>query len=283
MVVTENNYPKLTEVFEDVATHIAVAQIIHDHSSNKQDVRSVALEGLPLHLCRNMLDVGCGFGFFTLALKGRIKKGSAILGIDRFTNYRKPYLDNCKRAGLEGHFDGSGIKALFSLPSDAFDLVLCSYGLYFFPEIIPEIARILKPSGTFVIITHSDDHMQELITFIKTIYATLNLSVPGLLPCEELISVFDNRNGMSLLARKFNRTEEKQYHSSLIFDPGHFDDLKTYLRFKRPFFIPDKHETGNRVFNEVIRRLHERMILEKVCHIKKNDTIFICRKPLIHL
>jgi len=282
MVAPENTQLKLTEVFANAAMHIAVARIIHDHSSNRQDVRSVALEGLPLHTFRNMLDVGCGFGFFTLALKGRIKKGSAILGIDRFSDYRTPYLDNCTRVGLAGQFEGSGTNSLYSLPSNSFDLVLCSYALYFFPGIIPEIARILKPSGIFVIITHSENHMNELIIFIKEIYKTLKIRFHGPLPCEQLITIFDNKNGMRILTPCFNLVEEKQYLSSLIFNTGHFEDLKTYLLFKRLFFIPDDLEEGDAVFAEVIRRLHEKLKSENTFRVTKNDTIFICIKPLIN-
>ncbi len=80
MAAREKKYQRLAEVFENPTMHLAVARIIQEHSTNPQDVRLFALEGLSLQSRQDILDVGCGFGFFTLALKGRVKKRSENTG-----------------------------------------------------------------------------------------------------------------------------------------------------------------------------------------------------------
>ena len=276
MAAQEKSEMKLAEVFENPSAHLAIARIIRDHSTNRQDVRSAALEGLSFRSGENILDVGCGFGFFTLALKGRVRKGTKVLGIDRFAAYRKPFLDSCKSAGLDGRFTGSGIKTVYSLPSASFDLVLCSYCLYFFPGIIPELSRILKPDGIFVTITHAESHMKELIAFIKETYKMLKLHVSSLLPCEKLTNNFNDKNGGSLLSPSFARVKQKEYLSSLVFKPDNFKDLKTYLMVKRPFFIPDHLKDKDLIFDKIMSRLHQKLIPE--FRITKDDSIFICQK-----
>ncbi len=278
MAAREKKYQRLAEVFENPTMHLAVARIIQEHSTNPQDVRLFALEGLSLQSRQDILDVGCGFGFFTLALKGRVKKGAKIQGIDRFVSYREPYLNSCVMAGLKGRFSGSGVKSIGSLPSESFDLVLCSYGLYFFPEIIPELSRILKPEGVFVTITHAENHTKELISFVKEIYKTLEIRAPRILPCEKLVSNFSDKNGKPLLSRWFEQVKQKEYISSLVFNSDSFKNLKTYLLFKRPFFIPEEVEDKDSVFDEIIIRLRRK--LEPEFRITKNDSIFVCEKPL---
>ncbi len=169
-----------------------MAEIIVAHLTNKHDVRTEALDSLDLSACRTILDLGCGFGFFTLGLQKRIAPGARITGIDYYGSYRNIYLDACKQAGIKGDFNPKGIYAIETMPPDSVDMVLCSYALYYFPGYISRIARIIHPDGTFVAITHSRPHLHKLTTFIKGVLKTNGIPYIEPLPDDALISNFTN-------------------------------------------------------------------------------------------
>ena len=274
------DHRKLAEIFTDTLHHKTVAEIVRAYSTNELDVRIVALNGLQLQDSSSAMDIGCGFGFFTLALKGRLNSGSNILGIDLCTKYKTSYLESCKVAGLQGSFSGLDKKVIHSIPVNSVDLVICSYSLYFFPAIIPDISRLLKPSGVFVIITHSENHLKEIIAFLRETFDILGIQTPDLFPCQTLIDNFNNSNGYRLLSPWFGRVEEKEYHNSLRFELSDFKDLEKYFRFKQPYYIPDYFDNKDMVFNKIINRLSEQLQSGTPFNITKDDTIFICKQPL---
>ena len=80
----EDNYKNtLAKVFCNTDLHQNVADIIYKHSTNKLDVRAAALDGVSLKSCKEILDLGCAFGFFTRSLKDRVDPDASILGIDQ--------------------------------------------------------------------------------------------------------------------------------------------------------------------------------------------------------
>ena len=271
----------MAAVFADTLMHKTITEIIQVHSSNKIDVRDFALEGLPLKSSKTILDLGCGFGFFTRSLKGKIRPGAKILGIDRIPGYRPLFLDSCESVNLKGDFKGTGATSLFALPSDSVDLVICSYALYFFPDIIPEISRILKPSGLFICITHSNNHANECIHLVREIFVVLNIPAPTQLPYQELMNRFDNRNGFDLLSPWYADVIQKKYSSSLLFEEPDFNNLQLYFKFKKPYYIPNNLnlDTTNRILEKAIDKLKTVLQAGIIFRITKDDTIFICSKP----
>lgn len=274
------DHRKLAEIFTDTLHHKNVAAIIRTHSTNTLDVRNIALDGLQLHDVKYVLDLGCGFGFFTSALTGKLNPGSGIIGIDLCTKYKTAYLDSCKIAGLQGKFFGLDEKSIKSISSNSIDLVICSYALYFFPGLIPEISRVLKPSGVFVVITHSKNHLTEMIALLKETIGVLGMQKPNSLPCQNLIVNFNNENGFSLLSPWFGRVEEKEYLNTLHFEINDFEDLKKYFKFKTPYYIPDYLDNKNMIFDKMINSLHEYLQSGKHFNITKDDTVFVCKIPL---
>ena len=274
------NQHKLAEIFTDTLHHKTIAGIVRAHSTNKLDIRDVALDNLQLQSNGLTLDIGCGFGFFTSALKGRLDPGSNIWGIDLCTKYSTSYLESCKMAGLQGNFSGLDEKMMNTIPANSVDLVICSYALYFFPALIPEISRILKPSGLFVIITHSKNHLQEIITFLKETFDILGIQKPDTFPCQTLINNFNNNNGYQLLSPWFGRVEEKEYDNLLHFEISDLENLEEYLRFKKPYYIPDYLDNKNMILNKLVSRVHEHLQSGSTFSITKDDTIYICKEPL---
>lgn len=270
----------LSAVFADTLMHKTVRDIIEYYSTNKLDIRAFALNDLTLQSGNNILDLGCGFGFFTRSLKGKIPINATVLGIDRIPEYRSLFLETCGDIGIKGEFDGSGIDSVQSLPSNAYDLILCSYAIYFFPEIVPEVARILKPEGIFVMITHSDGHAKECIDLLKETFLQSEIQPPASFPHEVLIARFDNKNGHNLLSQWFSEITEKAYTSSLLFNKGDFDDLKLYFEFKKPYYLPKIDDVGNMIFKTAISKIETNLQKGIPYRITKNDTIFVCRNPL---
>ena len=132
---------KLAEVFRDVHTHKEVAGIIIRHLTSKRDVRYEALKTLNLRNSRNILDLGCGFGFFTRALKGKIPAGSRVTGIDRYPEYQQLYLESCEETGIPGNFLGDGVCSIREIPDNTIDLVICSYAMNFLNPCFHEVIR----------------------------------------------------------------------------------------------------------------------------------------------
>lgn len=207
---------KIRQVFRKVQKHRCIEQLIRRFSSNKADIRITALNQVDLTHCQNILELGCAFGSFTEALKNRLHPQARITGLDIVPEYELFFLEACKRAGYSGTFSSTGVNSIKKYPAGAFDLVICSFALYFFIDIIPEIARVLK-NGFFITITHSSCNMQELIALTKTILKKNKLlSNNELLPMEIILRQFSAENGASLLSPHFRRIQQIDFDNSLF-------------------------------------------------------------------
>ena len=70
-----DNISRVVKVYGNINQHRSIADLIRKRSTNKRDVRDVALENTDLKARLNILDLGCGFGFFTEALAGKVPAG----------------------------------------------------------------------------------------------------------------------------------------------------------------------------------------------------------------
>lgn len=268
------------DVFSDVAAHRLSADIISFCSENKKDIRQTALEGLYLKSAKNILDLGCAFGFFTGALKGKVHPEARVTGIDRCKQCEEAFMQSCREAEIKGSFSSSGISLIRQIEENSVDLVLSSYSLYFFPEVISEISRVLKDNGTFIAITHVKPHMKELTDRIKTALQQHDIAFRTDLPLEKIIERFSSENGCQLLSPWFGNIESREYKNSLRFTPETFSDFTKYLRFKNSFFIPDISVPKETLLSLVENFIKEEIIAMEKLVISKNDIIFICSEPL---
>ncbi len=157
------NTSRILSVFSRVDDHRRIASLIRNHSTNTQDIRTIALDAIDTRAARSILELGCGFGSFLGALEGRISPEGHLTGIDIVPAYKEPFLEACRRIGVQGRFLAEGAQRISACPDRSYDLILCSFALYFFPEVIPHIARILRPGGVFIAITHDRRNMGELM------------------------------------------------------------------------------------------------------------------------
>jgi ubiquinone/menaquinone biosynthesis C-methylase UbiE len=271
---------QVAEVFTGVLAHQETAALIRSHSTNQRDIREEAFANLDLQYCRRILDLGCGFGFFSEALRGKVSPAAHLTGLDMIPAYEPLFLEVCKRIGVQGRFLAAPISYVHSLPGGAWDLVLCSYALYFFPEIISRIAQLLTPNGLFITITHTGDNMGELITAARTaLRKTGFLTDREQLPIEEIIGRFCAENGHDLLSPWFARIDVADYPNALFFKHEEVSLLLSYFQFKSPFFLTGIDLDRHGIISAVTAHLTEVSLFQQGFTISKDDRIFICRQP----
>lgn len=251
--------------------HETVSAIIRRRSTNPEDVRESALRGLDLSSAKRILDLGCGFGFMAEALARRVGADAHFTGIDAWASNEQLFVNKVTGAGHRADFVCMEVGSQLPWPDGSFDVVVCCYSLYFFVDVLPEIARVLAPRGVFVTITHSES------------------SAVGQLPAagfgeaaEALLTLtrrFSAQNGRERLTRWFNDVEQIDYKNSLRFEAEDSDDLFAYLRFKLPFLSP-----GAEPDDELPERLR-RYVRTALSHqgeiiVDKDDAVFRCRGPL---
>jgi ubiquinone/menaquinone biosynthesis C-methylase UbiE len=273
---------KIRQVFRNVQKHRLIEQLIRQYSTNKEDIRKKALAQADLSGCENILELGCAFGSFTEALKDKLHPAAIITGLDIVPEYKHFFLEACRRAGYAGTFSSSGVNHIKKYPDKSFDLVICSFALYFFAGMIPEIARVLKHEGIFITITHYQSNMRELIDITRNILKhneLLENNEP--LPVEIIVRQFSAENGRDLLAKRFGRAFSIDFKNNLVFKPEEIDFFIEYLYFKSPFFLLGTKTSMRSIFNDLLNELKEIALRDSVISMNKDDRIFICSKPLL--
>lgn len=275
----------IEQTFRDLDLHQAVNCIVYGHSSNRQDIRDFALERLDFSRVRNILDLGCGFGFSTLGFRGRIRPGTHIVGLDIQEGYQRPFLQACASVKAVGEFHASDVAELATYPSRSFDLVFSCFSLYFFPEAVRDIARVLTDHGAFVAVTHSQESWQELIRHIPSTLEALGLGVPDLLSIQKLLRTFSAENGEELLRPSFRQVEKRIFANRLRFEPGQMEHLEVYLRMKRNLLLKEVCEASpdsvGAAILQIITALTAEAIERGAVEFNKDDAVFLCRHPVV--
>lgn len=272
---------KIRKVFRDAQKHVAIAQLIRRFSTNKADIRRTALDRLELSSCRNVLELGCAFGAFTQALQGRLYPEAKITGIDIIPEYKPFFMEACRRAGYAGQFHSSGIERMRKFSGGSFDLIICSYALYFFPEIIPEISRVLKKDGVFVTITHSHNDMHEIVGMVREILRHNDSSHENQpLPIEIIFEQFSAENGKELLQPFFSRLEMIDFTNTLVFQFDEIGSFLDYFQFKKSFFLTGNDARSKTIIHQLENELKNAAMKNRVVTMCKDDKIFICHEPL---
>ncbi|MDD3620662.1 MAG: hypothetical protein PHX57_14835, partial [Desulfobulbaceae bacterium] len=55
----------LADIFGDIQAHMESGRFIRNNSSNRGDIRDFTFNDVDLRNCRDVLDLGCAYGFFT--------------------------------------------------------------------------------------------------------------------------------------------------------------------------------------------------------------------------
>jgi len=255
--------------FEDPEAHQTIAAIIRRRSTHPEDVREVLLRGLDLAAVRDALDLGCGFGFMAGAIARRAAPGVRVVGVDACPANAAPFLASVAAAAAAAperapaaEFNALHLDARLPYGDAAFDLVVAAYSLYFFPAVLPEIARVLRPAGWLVALTHSERSFVELLR-------AAGIEPEGS-PLLALVRRFSAENAEPRLARHFAEVERIDYPNRLRFGPADVDEAVSYLRFKLPLLGPVEDPA---TAIQAWMREHGELL------VTKDDTGFRCRWP----
>jgi ubiquinone/menaquinone biosynthesis C-methylase UbiE len=267
----------ITRTYREVPGHIGTRRHIERYSENPDDIRDIALQGLDLSGVKSALDLGCGYGFFTEKLARRLQPGAEITGIDLVDEgCRDVFLNTVTQAGGSGRFLAAHADTIADMPDALFDIVYASYSLYFFPDLISDIARILKPHGFFLTITHSQESLREIIRFIPA-------ACSSGLAITRLLRMFSAENGRSQLQEYFNSIEQLPYLNRLVFPHESIDDCCDYLSKKQGLLFKEVAQNTpqelDRTVNHFLMEIRQHVELNRCLAITKNDCVFRCRNP----
>jgi len=255
--------------FERPSDHEAVSDIIRNRSTNPVGVRAAILEGLDLAVTQAVLDLGCGFGFMAEAVAQRVAPAARLVGVDACPANEAPYLARVAASGRHGQFVCRQIERRLDWPDSSFDLVLASYALYFFPDVLPEVARVLSPQGVFLAVTHAEDSCRDLARV---------LGLPeSKLPLLATVREFSAENGIQRLAPWFEDVVRIEYPNTLVFDLAHQDELLAYLRFKLLSVPPQAALRAE--LAEALAHVPDGLARLGRVVLQKNDAAFRCSRP----
>lgn len=243
--------------YADLGFHKSIGELIKEHSENKEDIREVAKKLIDLGKIQDILDIGCGYGWFEEALPNGFR---SILGIDCLEANEQGFLSAAKRVAEQSCFKQLLLPAPIDVKDETFDLIISAYSLYFFPDVLSEVHRVLRPEGVFLIITHSASMLEEGEEFFD--FSNLR----------QVINNFSAENGNMLLRKYFEQITAVDYINSLVFVKEEKDDLAKYIDFKREFISKDVSPVV--VKAKMIYELETRGTMR----FNKNDRIFIARK-----
>jgi len=274
----------IRKTYELIQEHMRTKAIIREHALNRRDIREVALEGLDLSAVRRVLDLGCGYGFFTEKLQGRLHQGAHILGIDLVDREnRRVFLQTVKDIGYEGEFVRSRADIIRSMDESSFDMAIASYSLYFFPHLVGAIARVLSPEGVFIAVTHSKYSLREVTSFVPRCMERMGIVPPGEIMINRLFRAFSLEEGEEMLSPFFGRVERVIYENDLLFPLDRIGECIDYLDKKKHLIFKEVMENhpqkvGDMVsyFNDMVfayAKEHGRIVLTK------DDAVFRCFRP----
>ncbi|HPX17821.1 MAG TPA: class I SAM-dependent methyltransferase [Deltaproteobacteria bacterium] len=274
----------IQNAYQIIQEHMQTKKIIQEHAINRQDIREVALDSLDLSKVEQVLDLGCGYGFFTEKLRGRLKEGAHILGIDLVDRQnREVFLKTVDEIGYRGEFIHSQADIIKDMDGSRFDLVIASYSLYFFPHLIPDIARVLSPGGIFITVTHSRHSLKEVTELIPRCIEIMGLTPPQEITINRLFQSFCMENGEEQLTPFFEKVDRILYRNDLLFSLDRISECIDYLDKKRHLIFKDVMESHPQKMKDVVSSFHA-MILELAKErgrvvLTKDDAVFRCFSP----
>jgi SAM-dependent methyltransferase len=255
-------------LYADPERHLAAAAAIRRRSTNPVDVLSFALDGQDLAGVRDLLDLGCGPGRASAAAAARCHPSCRVVGLDACAANGPHFLASIARTGRPAGFRALTLDDAIPFPAEAFDLVLATWSIYYFVGLIPEIARVLRPGGRLLAITHRADMLTDLLQA-----GGLD---PARAPQAEILPRFCAGNAADLLRPHLADISRRDYPNALEFGPDDLDDLETYLDFRAPLLLPA--DAPPDALDALLARLAAEIRARGTLRVAKDDVVFTAWK-----
>ncbi len=273
---------EIQRAYEKVHDLMITRHIIKTYSTNESDIRDIALQNIDLTGVKRVLELGCGYGFFVEKLKGMLHKDAIIFGIDLVEKNREPFLNSVQACGYRAEFIRENARIISTMKDTTFDLIISSYSLYFFPDLIKEIAGILDTNGTFIVLTHSKNSLKEALEIMPQCLQETGHSAPREIHMQKLFMAFSAEDGGKTLKSYFNDVEKITYPNELVFSMEHIDDCIYYLVKKRSLIYKEIMDTDPEMVVNLesclAQRLYNAAQKKGKIVLNKNDAVFRCKQ-----
>lgn len=194
------------------ASNISARIHLHTrYAHNRQSWFSWIRETAPFSAGIRVLEVGCGDGTFWKENLDTLPDNLAVVLSDISNGMLR---DARRTLGADSSRFSFRTFDCETIPygDESFDLVIANHVLFYCDDIsaaCAEIARVLKPGGTFLCSTYGQEHMKEISQLVSSFDDRIVLS------STKLYDRFGKENGRDILSPYFSRITWKQYEDFL--------------------------------------------------------------------
>ncbi len=249
------------------ATNISARIRLHrDFSTNRQGWFPWIYEQCNIKKGMRILEIGCGNGALWTENLHRLPSDISIL----LTDISEGMLRDARRniGGEDPRFSYQVVDC-HTLPfeNDSFDLIIANHVLFYCDDMSAacgEIARVLKPSGTFLSSTYGCRHMKEVTGLVQTFDNRIVLAA------ENLYERFGLENGEGLLSRHFTGIVCRRYEDGI-----EINNAQPLIEY-----ILSCHGNQNQILLDRYKdfRTFVEDKIHKNFHITKDAGVFLCKK-----
>ena len=150
----------------------ARAQLHRDYTVAETGWFRWIAERLPLKPGDQVLDIGCGPGWFWASVADSLPEGLGLTLSDLSDGMLREATEHCRSLPITRLWGCRADAAHLPFEAESFDGVVAMHMLYHLPEpraAIIEADRVLKPGGWFAVTTNGEDNMRELYALTATL------------------------------------------------------------------------------------------------------------------
>lgn len=207
---------------------------------------------LPLKAADNVLDVGCGPGWFWAATANELPQNLNLTISDLSPGMVQEAVERCRPLSFASVMGQQADAAALPFEDDSFDAVIAMHMLYHLPDPskgIAEMYRVLKPGGVLAVTTNGAGNMRELYA-LTTVFGSAPLDPAGAAfgydAAEQIMQAQFGNVGMTQHPARLRVTEPEDVFLALTsYPPGDVADEAQLAAFRE--VIAEAFQAGNGV------------------------------------